>query len=61
MNKFATGLLVGTIIVETSALAAGVYYALRTKKELDNELDRTKQEVNKTVHKFAAVLAEFQV
>lgn len=61
MNKILIGFTVGTVILETTALIGGAIYAHRLKNEVETELQNTKTEVNKTIHKFAAVLAEFQV
>lgn len=61
MNKFAVASLLGMNVLTLATLVGGAVYALRTKKELEGEIEDAKKQINKTVHKFAATLAEFEV
>ena len=61
MNKAVTGLALGTIVIDLVAVGFGAYYAYKTKKQIESEIDSVKTETNKTVQKLGKVLSSFEV
>jgi hypothetical protein len=61
MNNTGIGVLITLNALNVVALIGGAFYAHKKIEEMQHEVAEVKKNTNKTVHKFAAVLAEFEV
>jgi len=61
MNNTGIGVLIALNVVQIGALIGGALYARKKIEEFDTEIEKTKKNTNKTIHKFAGLLAEFEV